>query len=80
MSLYDAVYEGASIDIIILPHPSICLYSLSLKLRLKAVFLVTLQRRRLRSNKNQHVKLNLLSEFELLLNQVSSSISVCQHE
>ena len=31
-------------------------------------------------NKNRHVKLNLLSEFELLLNQVSSSIPVCQHE
>ena len=31
-------------------------------------------------DKNRHVKLNLLSEFELLLNQVSSSIPVCQHE
>ena len=31
-----------------MPHPSICLYSLSLKL--KTVFLVTLQRRYLKSN------------------------------
>ena len=31
-------------------------------------------------DKNRHVKLNLLSEFELLLNQVSSSIPICQHE
>ena len=31
-----------------MPHPSICLYSLSLKL--KTVFFVTLQRRRLKSN------------------------------
>ena len=29
---------------------------------------------------NRHVKLNFLSEFELLLNQVSSSIPVFQHE
>ena len=31
-------------------------------------------------DKNRHVKLNHLSEFELLLNQVSSSIPVGQHE
>ncbi|KAL9977773.1 hypothetical protein ACROYT_G015213 [Oculina patagonica] len=31
-------------------------------------------------DKNRHVKLNLLSEFELLLNQVSSSVPDCQHE
>ena len=31
-------------------------------------------------DKNQDVKLNLLSEFKLLLNQVSSSIPIGQHE
>ena len=31
-------------------------------------------------DKNRHVKLNLLSEFEFLHNHVCSSIPVCQHE
>ena len=31
-------------------------------------------------DKNRHMKLNLLSEFQLLLNQVSSSTPVGQHE